>query len=49
MNDDLKIILYFIGVVFIAVSFGVLTGVPAYSFITIGSGLIIFPLWESFL
>jgi hypothetical protein len=46
MPDEFKILLYFIGVVAIGISFGVLTVIPAYAFITIGGGLILYPLWE---
>lgn len=50
MPNELKIILYFIGIVAIGISVGVLATEPepAYSFITIGVGLIVYPLWERF-
>jgi hypothetical protein len=46
MPDEFKVLLYFIGILAIGISVGILIAVPAYAFITIGSGLIFYPLWE---
>lgn len=46
MPDVIKIFLYFIGLVMCGVSIGVLTITPPYAFLTIGTGLLVFPWVE---
>lgn len=46
LSDELKILMYFVGVTMIAISVAVLSSIPACGFIIAGSGLIIYPIYE---